>query len=376
MKIAIDARSLTARPTGVGHYLMAVVNVWSERRPDIEFVLMAHKPLHAQAAQALRQAPNVRFDYCPCSLMPTNGLWWLMHGWVLRARAVGATHLWAASGVLPPAGTAGLPTLLTVHDLVYRSMPWTMSTRTRIAYSLLAGRSIRRADFVWAISRFTAQEIERHYPQRRARDMVIGCGLNPLRASMSFTREQLDDVARRYEINERTLLFVGTLEPRKNLAFLLSLMPELARRGYRLLVAGCAGWGRSNLAGVVQAPGFPREAVRFCDYVSDADLQAMYQCVAFYISTALMEGFGLPHLEAMTAGCPVIAAANSAVVEVVSDGGCLVEGWDTGRWVQAIEQAFAQRHALQAAARHNAERHASSIAQACEAISRSLPQPV
>ena len=110
--------------------------------------------------------------------------------------------------------------------------------------------------------------------------------------------------------------------------------------------------------------------MRFCDYVPDEDLQALYRCVAFYVSTSLMEGFGLPHLEAMVAGCPVIAAANSAVVEVVADGGCLVEGWDPVVWAERIEDAFTRRDALQAAARRNAERY--SIAPACAAVSEAL----
>lgn len=364
-RIAVDARSLTTRPAGVAHYLMAALNVWSAQRPEIDFLLLAHKPLHPQAAEALRQAPNIRFESCPAALMPSNGLLWLLYAFTRRARQSGATHLWGPGGVLPPTGTRGLTTLLTVHDLVFRSLPWTMSTRARIGYALFAGRSIRRADLVWAVSAFTAAEMDRYYPCRRSRRTVVGSGLNPLRTQSAASPELIADVAARYGVGAHTLLFVGTLEPRKNLAFLLSLMPRLAHSGCKLLVVGATGWGRSDLASIVEGPGFPREAVHFCDYVSDQDLQALYRCVAFYISTSLMEGFGLPHLEAMSAGCPVIAPANSAVVEVVADGGCLVSGWDAGVWIQAIEKAFGQRKALQAAARRNAERH--SIALACEA---------
>jgi glycosyltransferase involved in cell wall biosynthesis len=366
LRIAVDARSLTTRPAGVAHYLMAALNVWSEQRPEVDFLLLAHKPLHPQAAQAMRRAPNVRFEACPAALMPSNGLWWLLHAFARRAKRLGATHLWGAGGVLPPAGTRGLATLLTVHDLVFRSLPWTMSVRARIGYGLFAGRSIRRADLIWAVSAYTAREIERHYPRRRSCRIVVGSGLNPMRAQEATSAEHVADVAARYGVGPRTLLFVGTLEPRKNLAFLLSLMPLLARSGCTLLVVGASGWGRSGLATVVETPGFPREAVRFCDYVPDEDLQALYRCVAFYVSASLMEGFGLPHLEAMAAGCPVIAAANSAVIEVVADGGCLVAGWDPGAWVERIEDAFGRRDALQAAARRNAERH--SIAPACEAV--------
>ena len=370
VRIAVDARPLTTPPAGVGHYLLAALNVWSGQRPDVEFLLLAHKPLHPQAAAALRPLPNMRFHACPAALLPSNGLWWLVAAFAKRARHLGATHLWGVGGVLPPTGTRGLVTLLTVHDLVYRSLPWTMSMRARIAYGLFAGRSIRRADLIWAVSNHTAREIERYYPRRRARGMVVGSGLNPLRTQTAPTSKQISDVATQYGVGPRTLLFVGTLEPRKNLAFLLALMPRLARSSCTLLVVGGSGWGRSYLAPVVDAPGFPRESVRFCDYVPNDRLQALYHCVAFYISTSLLEGFGLPHLEAMSVGCPVIAAANSAVVEVVADGGCLVEGWNPDTWVERIEDAFERREALRSAARRNALRH--SIGPACEAVTDAL----
>ena len=200
LRIAVDARALTARPVGVGHFLMAAVNVWSQQRPEVDFMLLAHKPLHPQAAEALREAPNVRFYECPAALMPTNGLWWLLCAFARQARRLGATHLWGPIGVLPPTGTRGLITLLTVHDLVFRSLPWTMSVRSRIGYSLFASRSIRRAGLIWAVSAFTAREIERYYPRRRSERIVVGSGLNPLRAQAALTPQQIADVAARYGV--------------------------------------------------------------------------------------------------------------------------------------------------------------------------------
>ncbi|MBV8502043.1 MAG: glycosyltransferase family 4 protein [Paucibacter sp.] len=355
MKIAVDARSLSTRPTGVGQYLMAAVNVWSEQQPELRFALLSNKPLHAAAEAALAKRENVEFHCCPTPLLADNGLWWLISHFERCAREQRADLLWGAAGLLPP--TTRMPGLLTVHDLVYRSLPETMALRTRIAYGLLAGRSIIRADRIWAVSRFTAGEVERHYPRRKSRELITGSGLNPLREQHRFDPSQLDELRQRYRVTERSLLFVGTLEPRKNLRFLISLMPALAAQGFQLIVVGCSGWGRSDLADVLKAPGFPADAVRFCDYVSDADLQGLYKTVALFVSTSLMEGFGLPQLEAMAAGCPVVAAANSAMIEVVGDGGHLVEGWAPKDWISAIEAVYAARddyrlRAVQAAAMH------------------------
>ena len=368
MRIAVDARSLTTRPTGVGQYLMAAVNVWAERNSTHEFLLLAHKPLHAAARLALRDCSRIRYLCRPAPLLSGNGLAWLVTEFERSARGFGADLLWGAGGLLPP--FARMPTLLTVHDLVYRSLPQTLSRRNRLAYGLLAGRSIRRADWIWAVSQFTAGEVARHYPKRKAIGMVVGSGLNPLRAQHVIGSEQLALLEQRYRLGSRSLLFVGTLEPRKNLGFLLSLMPTLARRGFNLIVVGCSGWGRSGMAERVHGADFPRDAVQFCDYVSDIDLQGLYRSAALFVSTSLMEGFGLPQLEAMAAGCPVVAAANSGVVEVVGEGGLLVTGWHAEDWISAIETAFELRPALRLKSLAQATAH--DIGTACDAFDAAL----
>lgn len=362
MKIAVDARSLSMQPTGVGYFLLAAVNVWSELAGETEFLLLSHKPIHPQAKCLLRVAENIRFIECPAQVLPNNGLLWYVCYFAAFAKRNGARYFWGAAGMLPPLIPKSVKSLLTVHDLVYRTHPETMALRSRIAYGFLGGRAIRQADLIWAVSSFTSSQIDEYYPRRRS-DMPIICGsgLNPLRSARGIPSSYVQEVALKYGVNDKTLLFVGTLEPRKNLAFLLSLMPELAKFGVRLIIVGCGGWGKSNLAELVDAPGFPSDAVHFCSYLPDEELQALYRSVAFFISTALMEGFGLPHLEAMAAGCPVIAANNSAVAEVVRGGGLLISGWDPSCWVEEIQKAFKERSVISSRTLDNANQHDMSV---------------
>ena len=366
MRLAVDARALTTPPTGVGHYLLAAVNVWAEASPQHEFVLFAHQPLHAAAVELLGSGDNIRFVCLPMPKLPGSGLWWMLTRLEDAARAARADVLWGPGGLLPPLRGKGLRTLLTVHDLAYRELSWTLSLRTRVAYGALAARSIQQADVLWAVSHYTAAQLGRHYPQRRALGMAVGSGLNPLRSSGRMNPDEDVALRLRYGITDRTLMFVGTLEPRKNLRFLLKLMPALAKRGYSLIVVGCAGWGRSGIAQVLKTPGFPVAQVRFCQYVPDADLQGLYHCVLLVISCSLMEGFGLPLLEAMAAACPVVAAANSAMVEVVGDGGVTVPGWSEPAWVDAIEQVWSNRAA--ASARALARAASQDLAATCRSV--------
>ena len=366
MRFAVDARALTTPPTGVGHYLLAAVNVWAEMSPGHEFVLLAHQPLHAAAGELLALRDNIRFLCRPMPKLAGSGLWWMLTYLESTARAEGADVLWGSGGLLPPLRGKGLRTLLTVHDLAYRELPWTLALRTRVAYGALAGQSIRRADVLWAVSHYTAAQLRCHYPRRKASGMAVGSGLNPMRGLHRMNSDEETALRRRYGITNRSLLFVGTLEPRKNLRFLLSLMPVLAARGYSLTVVGCAGWGRSGIAQVMHTPGFPVAHVRFCHYVPDTDLQGLYHCVSLVVSSSLMEGFGLPLLEAMAAGCPVVAAANSAMVEVVGDGGVTVPGWSEPAWVDAIEQVWSNRAAF--SARALARAASQDLAATCRSV--------
>jgi glycosyltransferase involved in cell wall biosynthesis len=375
VRIAVDARSLTTQPTGVGHYLLAAVNVWSQLTPEIRFTLLAHKPLHAAVPALLASRDNIHYQCCPAPRLADNGLWWLATHFEPAARTAGADVLWGASGLLPPLsapGTTSPRRLLTVHDLAYRSLPWTLSRRNRIAYGLLAGRSIRTAATLWAVSEHTASEVRRHYPRRRTAAIVVGSGLNPLRAAASPSAAALEAVRTRHRIGARTLLFVGTLEPRKNLRHLLTLMPALAQRGYRLLVVGCGGWGDSGVADVVQRGDFPRDAVAFCDYVDEAELRALYRLATVFVSPSLLEGFGLPLLEAMDAGCPVVAAANSAMPQVVGEGGMVVAGWNPADWIDAIDAVAAEPDRWRVRAMTRAVAATEQLPKACLAVQAAL----
>jgi glycosyltransferase involved in cell wall biosynthesis len=370
MRIVVDCRPLTSRPTGVAQYLMAAINVWSDINSSFEFILLAHKPLHPDVIGALKTSKNITYVICPAPIFKLNGLLWFIFWFPFMAIRWRGDCIWGPCGMLPPFYSKKLIGLLTVNDLVFRAMPSSMSARTRFAYGLLSGNSIKTADLIWAISNFTAKQIDHYYPKRRANHIVVGCGLNPLRTSYKNSESTLLEIKQLFEVTDRTLLFVGTLEPRKNLQFLLSLMKNLSIDGYKLLIVGCSGWGKSNVESIINDPVFPKKSVIFCDFVSDDTLQALYETVPFFISTSLMEGFGLPQLEAMAVGCPVIAAANSAVTEVVGTGGVLVEGWDTDLWCQKIRNAHKDREILSASAKVQAKKF--SIEDACSEISEIL----
>jgi glycosyltransferase involved in cell wall biosynthesis len=365
IEIAIDARSLVTAPTGIGHYLLAAVNTWSEQSPGVDFILMAHRPIHPAARLLLTGAKNVRWVESGSGFARRNGVWWFMFTFATAARACGVTHLWGASGQLPLWGMGAMTKILTVHDLVFKQMPWTMSIRNRLAYGLLAGRALLKADYLWSVSRFTLGEVDRHYRCPPTQVRIVGSGINPLRKGARGRPGPA-----RHTVNRKTLLFVGTLEPRKNLSHLLALMPELARHGVSLLVVGAKGWGQQAFAQLLKAPGYPVEQVVFADYVADEDLQDMYVHAGALVCPSLLEGFGLPMAEAMAEGCPVVAANNSSLPEVVGEGGIIVSGWEIRDWVAAVLQVLESRDKYAQAAQRMSQIH--DMANPCRELMRQL----
>lgn len=158
-----------------------------------------------------------------------------------------------------------------------------------------------------------------------------------------MSEEQRKSILIKYGVSEKFLLFVGTVEPRKNLDFMLELMPGLAQAGFSLLVVGAKGWGRNRIVTTLQRDGFPTDRVIMAGYVPSEDLVKLYNMAAVYVSTSLNEGFGLPQLEEMHCGCPVVSPHNSAMIEVVAGAGRTVEGWVIGTWQNAILEVYDQR---------------------------------
>ena len=215
-----------------------------------------------------------------------------------------------------------------------------MTMRNKIANILFFNRSIRNADIIWTISRYTKERIEYYFPKRKCEDIFVGCSVDRnLYHRINLSYDEKKCVREKYGINERFILFVGSLEPRKNLPFLLELIPDFySKTGIQLVVVGARGWKTSSIKDIVENEGFLKESTVFCGYVSSEDLVKLYNIADCFVSTSLNEGFGLPQLEAFLCGCPVVTAANSAMIEVANkkSGAMLIDGFNKEEWIDKL----------------------------------------
>ena len=120
-------------------------------------------------------------------------------------------------------------------------------------------------------------------------------------------------------------------------------MPDLYNQGLQLLVVGGKGWKNTSIFETINNPEFPTESVVFAKFVTNEQLAELYHVAECFVSTSLNEGFGLPQLEALRCGCPVVTSHNSAMIEVVDGVGRTVEGWDKDVWINTIIEEVKRR---------------------------------
>ncbi len=250
-----------------------------------------------------------------------------------------------------PLATA-LPSVVTVHDLAFVAHPEAFHASKRRYLNLMTRLSVRRARQVIAVSAHTKADLVRHFGVSPDRITVIPNAADP-RFRPADNPDALRAFRAAHHLPERFILFVGTLEPRKNLRRLIEAFIPLAVTdpNLQLVILGASGWLTSDIAPLVAQHAIA-DRINFPGYVSDDDLPCWYQAATIFCYPSLYEGFGLPVLEAMACGVPVVTANTSSIPEVTGDAAILIEPTDVTALRSALQTLLddpARRDALRAA---------------------------
>lgn len=253
-----------------------------------------------------------------------------------------------------------LPTVITVHDLSPLRLPQTHLGASVRYFRRQLPQAVRQARAILVDSEFVRGELLDFFPEASSKVTTVLLGVDA--SFRPRTPEMCASVLAQYGLTfDRYLLAVGTLEPRKNLIVALhaySRLPELVRAHLPLVIAGGKGWMNAELTKAL-APLVGRGQVRVLGYVPQASLPALHAGAALFLYPSIYEGFGLPPLEAMASGVPVIASSRASLPEVVGDAGLLLEPTDVEAWTQAMHTLIedrAQAAALSAAGQIRAGR--------------------
>jgi glycosyltransferase involved in cell wall biosynthesis len=283
------------------------------------------------------QAPNFQDRRAPLSERILTILWHRLRLPIPVEWFTGPVHIFHSTDfVLPPVRQAR--TILTVHDLTFMRLPECAEAGLRAYLDKVVPRSIQRADLVLADSQSTKKDLIELLGVSPDKIEVVYAGVErrfrPMEGEMALHR-----VKKRYGLNFPFILSLGTLEPRKNFTRLIEAYALMRDRGLKLVIAGGKGWLYDEIFAKVEELGL-EDKIIFPGFIADEDLPALYNLAKIFVFPSLYEGFGLPPLEAMACGTPVVTSDRPSLPEVVGGAGLMVEATDDQELARAMERVL------------------------------------
>lgn len=306
MRIGVDARPLARKKSGVGYYVFNILEQLSAIDPVNEYYLYANQSLPDMQFGS-------RFHARIMSCGPNN--WWLQYLLPRLLKQDKIDMFWGGGFTLPI--FTRIKRVVTIHDFVFRRYAWTLPASQVIHLRLGMPVYLRSADHVIVDSQNTAKDLQELYSYPAEKTTIIHLAAHR-RFFAKLPQEAVNKVLGRYGLSPGYVLMVGTIEPRKGFDTALKAI-EILRTKYgqdiATVIVGSVGW---KAEGILEQIAKGRR-VHYLQYVSEADLPALYQGAKVFLYPSLYEGFGLPLLEAMASGIPVITSTAASLPEVAGD---------------------------------------------------------
>jgi len=314
VRIAIDTQTTLGQKSGFGFYVKNLVEALSKVDPRDEYVLIK---------------PQTEKDFST-----PQRLFWDQVTFPRRARKarVDLLHQPCFSAPMFYRGKV----VVTCHDLISIFFPQNLPLASRLFYSKWMPFSYKKADMIIAISKHTKRDIMAllNIPAEKIRVIHSAASedFRPIKSKATLAKVQ-----KKYRTGKNYLLHVGTLEPRKNLPFLVRAYALAVREGIdsKLVITGKKGWYYEDFFNLIDELNLADKVI-FTGYVAEYDLPALYSGAKIFVFPSIYEGFGLPPLEAMACGVPVISSNTSSLPEVVGKAGILLPPKDERLWAKNI----------------------------------------
>ncbi|NOQ21321.1 MAG: glycosyltransferase [Candidatus Aegiribacteria sp.] len=315
MRIGMKISPLTVLRAGIPNYIIQLLRALADADQHNEYILYTNRPIPFEL-----NLPD-RFRTVTVSFPSSQLQAWYQIGLPMQMKKDGIQLF--HDPVYPLPFILPVPGVITVHDLSNYTNPGVHSFR-----SVLSGRlfpaHLRKARQIITDSFFTASELERLFPRQAHKITVVHLGVSDVFQPITDPAV-LESIRNMYDLPSRFLLFLGTLEPRKNITRLLEAF-ALSSSGipHSLVITGGLGWKYDKLLKLI-ASHPDKERIHLTGYVKEAHLPALLSAAEFLAYPSILEGFGLPILEAMACGTPVITSEVSSMPEIAGDAAFLVD---------------------------------------------------
>jgi len=327
MKIGIDISVLNINQAGTATYTRNLINAFKDIDSKDEF--------HFFSVNQKRDMSSPKTFKSRLQTIYRDIIW--THGQLpYQASKCKIDVLHMPANIIPM--WISCPTVVTIHDTATIQFPEIFTYWNRKYYQAFLPVSSKNASVILTVSNFSKRELVGLLKVNPNKVIVTYNAVSP--EFRKISQKKIEYVKNKYNLN-RFILTVGTIEPRKNLSRLLKAYALLRRDGfhYKLVHAGPYGWLSNGISREVEQLGLYKEVV-FLGRVSLDELVALYNSAFIFVYPSLYEGFGLPVLEAMACGCPVITSNNSSLPEVAGEAAVMIDPYDVAQIAYAIEDLY------------------------------------
>ncbi len=336
MHIGIDAHAIGAKQGGNETYIRNLIRSLAEVDGSNRYTLYLAEPEAAAVWQEefAKEYRNFSIVLLPKPTPIVRVPLYLAYE--LRRRPVDVLHVQYTAPPFCPA-----PVVATIHDLAFEHLPETFTRRGSFQLKLTVRRTAQRAARIATVSEYSRQDLLKTYNLAPEKVVVTYNGIEPHFKAEPASPEEGPEIRRRFGIDRDFILAVGSLQPRKNLVRLIRAYAQMRKENenfrHQLVIVGRKLWLSDEIFDEVKRQPWASDVI-LTGYVSDEDLPALYRTASVFVYPSIFEGFGLPPIEAMACGTPVVTSNNSCLPEVTGDAAVLIDALDERQIAQGIHQ--------------------------------------
>ncbi len=345
MKIGFDAKRAAQNRTGLGNYSRLVLRILSQQEPANEYHMYIPKAGRMPFVAEIPTLPQLHMHFPPAGLWHRMSSLWRVWGITADIVRDGIDVFHGLSNELPlNIRHSGCKSVVTIHDLIFLRYPQYYKRIDRAIYNYKFRRACENADRVIAVSEFTKQDIMKYYGTPEEKIDVVYQGCDPV-FSQEIPRGRLDEVKARYGLPDRFVLYVGSIEERKNLMLVAEALNVMKKRcdpgceDIHVVAVGKHTSYADRIADYLKTNGLGG-SFSFHHKVPFADLPAFYRLATVFVYPSRIEGFGIPMLEAVSSGLPAIGCTGSCLEEAGGPGSIYVSPDDPCRMAEAVQRVW------------------------------------
>lgn len=331
MRIAIDARVIERKMTGIGRYLDDLLNGLTDHDSVNEYTLFTTVPLEKYNKEYYR---NVVLDKLKFNSKMYSPLWL---NFVLKNHLLENNFdvFFSPNNLCPAVSSGKLKSVITIHDIMFKMDKNYYSALYRTYLNIMLGSSVKSASKIITISEYSKKDIIKYYGVNKDKLDVIYRAAHPKFRLRSPNEYDWVALKSKYGLKENFIMYVGLIENRKNISGILRIADicRSKRNDFQLVLVGRPGYGFSEIKKEIDNR---TDNVSYLNYVDDKDLPLLYNSAKIFLFPSYYEGFGLPVLEAMQSGVPVVTSNTSSLPEIVDGFGIMHQPNDIKSFAESI----------------------------------------